>query len=302
MKEKVKITIKFLVVVMVFYAFLIYNIFNIGEKLVPIEKDYVNIDIAETNQAAKPDTNAPQGTGHFVAYDSGNLVDLCNSIGICEKINFKGTFTDTEKYTYISIFDRVIQFIHNNSTGSKQIEDVIHDIEINKENGDRRGYATRDSIIFNIGSVQSKKEFTDLSSHEMGHVTDLGYVQGISPKKDKNYTEFGKVVFSIDDISLGFYKLSRNKETVRKPEAKKKDFCSGYGMSDPFEDFAECFNLYINHNSFFKQSAKINPILRKKYNIIASIFSGKYIGANTQDLVYIKTNTSRRPRDTTKIN
>ncbi len=73
-------------------------------------------------------------------------------------------------------------------------------------------------------------------------------------------------------------------------------------MSDPFEDFAECFNLYINHNSFFKESAKINPILRKKYNIIASIFSGKYISANTQDLVYIKTNTSRRPRDTTKIN
>jgi hypothetical protein len=72
-------------------------------------------------------------------------------------------------------------------------------------------------------------------------------------------------------------------------------------MTDPFEDFAECFNLYTNHNSFFKQAAKTNIILKKKYNLIASIFAGKYISANSQDLTLIKTNTTRRPRDTTKL-
>ncbi|MEI6672390.1 MAG: hypothetical protein WCL02_03350 [bacterium] len=73
-------------------------------------------------------------------------------------------------------------------------------------------------------------------------------------------------------------------------------------MSDPFEDFAECFNLYINHNSLFKQIAKTNTILKKKYNIIASIFDGQYLLANTKDLTLITSNNTRRPRDTTKIN
>ena len=108
-------------------------------------------------------------------------------------------------------------------------------------------------------------------------------------------------MFAINDLSLSFYRLSRDKETIRKAEAKKKDFCSGYGMSDPFEDFAECFNLYTNHNSFFRQAAKSDSILKKKYNFIANIFSGKYISYNSQDITLIKTNTSRRPRDTTKL-
>jgi hypothetical protein len=73
-------------------------------------------------------------------------------------------------------------------------------------------------------------------------------------------------------------------------------------MSDPFEDFAECFNLYTNHNGFFKQIAKTNSLLKKKYNIIASIFDGQYINTNTQDLALIATNSTRRPRDTTKLN
>jgi len=105
----------------------------------------------------------------------------------------------------------------------------------------------------------------------------------------------------MDDLSLVFYKISRDQESIRKAEAKKKDFCSGYGMSDPFEDFAECFNLYTNHNSFFRQIAKTNTVLKKKYNLIASIFDGQYINSNNQELTLIKTNTTRRPRDTTKL-
>jgi hypothetical protein len=72
-------------------------------------------------------------------------------------------------------------------------------------------------------------------------------------------------------------------------------------MSDPFEDFAECFNLYTHHNSFFKQAAKGNTVLKKKYNFIAGIFSGKYISTNNGDLAFIESNSTRRPRDTTKL-
>jgi hypothetical protein len=65
--------------------------------------------------------------------------------------------------------------------------------------------------------------------------------------------------------------MSRDKENIRKATAKKKDFCSGYGMTDPFEDFAECFNLYLNHNILFREITKNNTILKKKYNFIAAL-------------------------------
>jgi len=135
----------------------------------------------------------------------------------------------------------------------------------------------------------------------MGHIIDLWYIQWTNIKKDNNFTEFGKIVFAINDPSIRFYTVSWESEKIRKAEAKKKDFCSGYGMTNPFEDFAECFNLYIHHNILFKEITKNNNQLTQKYNFIASILSGKYIGSNSQEIELLKKNTDRRPRDTTKI-
>lgn len=306
MKKKIIILIKFTVAAVVFYLLLAFNVFHLWEKLVPSTKNYLEVNIPTHDQDLEEnyleiDATTQEQTGHFAADIKATLESLCESIDICDKIDFNWRFTDTEKYTYIKIINKIVQFIDDNSDENKQMENVISTIKINKENGNRRGYATRDSIIFNLWSVQSKKEFIELSTHEMWHITDLGYIQWSASKKDKNYTEFGKVVFKIDDLSLSFYKISRNNETIRKAEAKKKDFCSGYGMSDPFEDFSECFNLYTNHNNFFREIAKTNTILKKKYNFIAGIFNAQYISSNSQDLTLIKTNSTRRPRDTTKL-
>lgn len=306
MTKKTIIFIKFIIGIAIFYAVLASNIFQLWDILVPSSKDYIETNISTENWDLEQiylenNSITNSQTGHFAGNDIANLENLCTSIEICDKINFNGKFTDTEKYTYTKIFSKIVQFIADNSNADKSIQDVIKNIEIRKENGKRRWYATRDSIILNLWSVKSNKEFIELSTHEMGHITDLWYIQWSSTKKDKNFTEFGNVVFPMNDISLVFYKISWNKETVRKAEAKKKDFCSGYGMSDPFEDFAECFNLYTNHNSFFRQIAKTNTILKKKYNFIASIFDGQYINSNNQELSLIKRNITRRPRDTTKL-
>jgi len=306
MKSKIITLIKFIIVIAIFYAILASNVFHIGEKLVPSSKDYLKVNIPTENQDLEQtylEENIPttEQTGHFAANDINNLETLCNSITICDKIDFNGNFTDSERYNYTKIISKIVLFIEDNSNEDNNIQEVIDTIKINKEKGNRRGYATRDSIIFNIWSVQSRKELIDLSTHEMGHITDLWYIQWSSSRKDKLFTEFGKVKFEINDPSLSYYKISRSKETIRKAEAKKKDFCSGYGMSNPFEDFSECFNLYINHNSFFKQIAKTNIILKAKYNYIAGIFDGKYISSNSADLTLIKINTTRRPRDTTKL-
>ncbi len=304
---KIKQIIKFIIFVAIFYAILAFNIFHIGEKLTSQTKDYLDINIPKTDQNLE-DIYSDTGilphtqTWHFAADTEMNMDSLCASIGICDKIHFQGNFSDAEKYWYIKTINKIVQFIVDNGIENKNIKEVINNIEISKENGNRRGYATHNSIIFNIWSVQTKKEFIDLSAHEMGHITDLWYIEWTSPKKDKNFTEFGKAVFAIDDLSIWYYKITRDKETIRKAEVKKKDFCSGYGMTDPFEDFAECFNLYVNHNSFFRQIARTNILLKKKYNIIASVFNGQYIGSNNQELNLVKTNADRRPRDTTKIN
>jgi hypothetical protein len=72
-------------------------------------------------------------------------------------------------------------------------------------------------------------------------------------------------------------------------------------MTDPFEDFAECFNLYVNHNIFFREIAKENSILKNKYNFIATIVDGKYMASNDAEIEKLQDNITRRPRDTTKL-
>jgi hypothetical protein len=72
-------------------------------------------------------------------------------------------------------------------------------------------------------------------------------------------------------------------------------------MTNPFEDFAECFNLFINHQIFFKFAAIQNKTLAQKYNFISTLLQGEYISKNTQNLSLLKENYDRRPRDTTKL-
>ena len=72
-------------------------------------------------------------------------------------------------------------------------------------------------------------------------------------------------------------------------------------MTDPFEDFAECFNLYLNHNKLFKFLAQKDTILGRKYNFLASMFKGNYINADTANISLMKEKATERVRDTTKI-
>lgn len=172
--------IKFIILVAIFYALLACNVFDIGEKIAPSSKDYTQIETLsgeEYQQNSLIEENNISTTGHFATDTKYDLDTLCGSIEICEKIDFNGTFTDEEKYSYTKIISKIVQFIDSYGTQNADIKEVITDIDINKENGQRRGYATRDTIVFNLGSVSSQKEFSELSTHEMGHITDLGYIQ-----------------------------------------------------------------------------------------------------------------------------
>ena len=285
------------------------NVFNVGESIAPTEKDYT----ATTSQAQAIITSTGeqyiqdaiqeiQNPIHGAA-DTGNLdrkkFDLiCTSNSIlCDEIHFESIFTDTEKYLYLSSIFNVVNFINDYLVTQQKTENALQKIAISNDVGQRRWYATHDTIVLNLGYVASKAEFLELVNHEMGHILDLGVLQGTDSTTDKIYTEFGKPVFALDDISLKFYALSRDNETIRRSTAIKKDFCSGYGMSDPFEDFAECLNLYTNHNNLFKAFALNNKVMKKKFNFIAGLFAGKFLSKWTST-----TSVNERPRDTTKIN
>ena len=114
---------------------------------------------------------------------------------------------------------------------------------------------------------------------------------------NQNYTEFGKIKFSIDDPSLEYYKYSWESESIRNSMALKKDFCSEYGMSNPFEDFSECHNLYLNNRKLFRTMAKESSTLKNKFNFFANLFNNEILWDNNTRMLY----TERRPWDTTVL-
>lgn len=302
--------IKFIVATAAFYALLAINVFRVGEIIAPAEKDYLN----NTHQAESVITttwdqyiqdamqeiqNAQiHGAANETGQTQSKFQTICSSNKtLCNKIEFAGTYTEKEKFLYLSSIFKIAMFINDNLITQQQTEDTLADIAVNKNTGNRRWYATRDTVVLNLWSVQNSKEFLGLVSHELGHILDLGMLQGSDGTTDDLYTEFGKSVFALDDISIKYYGISRDNETIRRSTATKKDFCSGYGMSDPFEDLAECFNLYTHNNALFKTFASSNNVMKKKFNFIASLFDGTYLSKWTTTLT-----ASDRPRDTTRIN
>ncbi|MCX6822675.1 MAG: hypothetical protein NTX91_01585 [candidate division SR1 bacterium] len=298
---------KFIVATAIFYAMLAFNVFHVGESIVPAEKDYINsTSQAETvitstgDQYIQDAIQTTQNPVHGAAPSSNEqskFDTICSSnTTLCKVIKFESTFTNKEKYIYLSSIFKVVKFINEYLITQQKAEDTLQKISISNDNGQRRGYATHDTIVLNLGYVASSAEFLELVNHEMGHILDLGILQGTDKQNNTTYTEFGNAVFALDDISLKYYALSRDNETIRKSTAVKKDFCSGYGMSDPFEDLAECVNLYTNHNTLFKAFALNNATMRKKFNFIAGLFNAKYISKGSSTL-----GVNERPRDTTKI-
>ena len=179
---------------------------------------------------------------------------------------------------------------------TKTLQDSLQSVTIQKAANTSRGYSSHESIVINYGEMKDH-EFRQVLVHELWHIIDLSLIQGSSSKKNTQFTEFGEIVFAEDDPSLVFYSISRETEQRRKLKSKTQDFCSIYGMTNPFEDFAECLNLYLYHQEYFKSLKKTNISLEKKYNYIASLLWNNYIQAGKK-----KENLSKRYRDTTKLN
>lgn len=322
-KEKVFFVLKLAGAVLILYLWISYNVFDVWERLSDyLNKNYLEeqitsgiqdsiIDTWDTvnqyiNEAIQELNNETWWHGAASVASENSYVlrfdKICKSNNsLCKKIEFEWDYTAQEKYLYLSAIFNVVNFIDDNMVIWDSVSSAVDTIVVDSSMWSQRWYVNWTRMVFNIWYVVSRSEFISLVAHEFGHILDLGSIKWTSSNKHWSFTEFGKKVFAIDDLSIDYYSMSWKSEKIRKSTATKKDFCSWYGMSDPFEDFAECFNLYVNHNSLFKAIAKNNVLLKKKYNFIANIIDGKYLSSNADELNYIKNNVSRRPWDTTRI-
>lgn len=267
---------------------LVISVGNVGESQTFIQKDFFKegVEIQEHKSAQKE-------------ADSTVLSTLCfkNEV-FCKKVVYTWGIAESDKILYTDQYLQIIKFLDENLLKGADIKKQFKKLVLNGEEGKRRGWATWTRITMNLASLWDlATEYWWVLTHEFWHIVDLGLLQGMSKYKDFNFTEFGKVKFSLDDPSLEYYHYARENESIRKPQVKKSDFCSWYGMTNPFEDFAECHNLYLNNKSLFQLMATESSIMKNKYNFLANLFDDKTLTDNKYPLLY----EQRRPWDTTLI-
>ena len=138
----------------------------------------------------------------------------------------------------------------------------------------RRGLGGGSTIILRCHNV-TDAELVGVLVHEIGHIVDTGKYQGNFLFGASGFRDGDTPVYN-DDPSKDFYALSFVDEKTLRADASPLDFVSGYGMSDPFEDFAESYNYYVLHGNEFRKLARSNHVLRQKYNFLKTrIFGGK---------------------------
>lgn len=67
------------------------------------------------------------------------------------------------------------------------------------------------------------------------------------------------------DPSTEFYEISWKSQDVKRSDAKKEDFVTGYAATSQYEDFAETFVFYVFHNADFIDLAMKSEPMRQKY-------------------------------------
>ncbi|MFC1599781.1 hypothetical protein ACFL3T_02010 [Patescibacteria group bacterium] len=147
----------------------------------------------------------------------------------------------------------------------------------------RRGLGGGSTIILRCSNIDDMA-LSSVLVHEMGHVVDTGLKTGNSWTGKSEFMD-GSVPIYNDDPSLRFYRISWLDEKTIKPEAERQDFVTGYGMTDPYEDFAESYNYYLLHGKQFKEMAKYDKELRRKYLYLKYfIFSGQEFDNDQSEL------------------
>lgn len=166
-----------------------------------------------------------------------------------------------------------------------------------------RGMAKTDHLIVNSFQIENDDELVSVFIHELGHVTDLGFLTDPLKRNERSPFHYpnGKSVEQYDP-SLRFYMISWNDEK-NKHHTSPDYFISTYGMTNPFEEFAESYNFFVLHRENFRERAEENEIMNRKYNFLKSrVFQGQsydfYSFENYPKVIY---DTTLLPFDLNKL-
>lgn len=72
-------------------------------------------------------------------------------------------------------------------------------------------------------------------------------------------------------------------------------------MTNPYEDFAESFNMYIRHQDVFRTMMITSETLQKKYYIMDRLLGGVYKDSDQKNIGIVNKNPKRRPWDSTRM-
>jgi hypothetical protein len=194
-----------------------------------------------------------------------NSAELRNSATALDyKIEIRGT-TNQELEVCASITKQ----------GLNQLAEYLPTLErviIHNDETMRRGLSNAKVIYMRC--LQDAEEYLNVLVHEAGHVVDLGYLKGTNSASDTNFDDFGTKI-KTDDPSFKFYNIAWENNTVLRDSVTPTGFASIYGSSDPFEDFAESFMMYVRYGDIFYQIAENNDLIGQKYQFMKSeVFNG----------------------------
>jgi len=151
---------------------------------------------------------------------------------------------------------------------------ALKSLEVRNSHHVSRGLANSKKIILNTGNIDTNAELKAVFVHELGHIVDLGKLQGQSGRQSE-FRDGSRPIWT-DDPSLAFYRLSWINSDKRQRGHSKHDFVSGYAMSNPFEDFAESYIFYRLHGAKFRAATTKSEALGKKYAFMRDkVFAGK---------------------------
>jgi hypothetical protein len=144
------------------------------------------------------------------------------------------------------VLDRLKEIVHSSYFESKV---TPLNLVLDSEKQEPRGQVIGNKLILSM-AIPSDSEQLKVFVHELGHIVDIFYLKkGI-----------------LADPSDIFYAISWESFNTKKAGQKITDFVSGYALSNKYEDFAETFAFYIFHNEDFRNRAKKDSFLQKKYD------------------------------------
>jgi hypothetical protein len=147
--------------------------------------------------------------------------------------------------------------------------EAVHKLTLSFDPTVRRGSAGGNTMIIRCVNVEAA-ELVAIVIHELGHVVDTGLLHATSLGSTSSFVDRGKVVYS-SDPSVDLYSISWQDNRSFTEHDETQDFVSLYAMTNPYEEFADAYLMYVLHGPLFRFYGYRNDSLEEKYAFMRDV-------------------------------